>query len=158
MSLRVRLALLITLLFVAVLCAGSTYAIFSARKTITEEIQSAAMLTSNMIAASVSTIQGSGDLELFDKLLYELGRLEMTRHMETIISLDLGAGSTQPLQPAPTIDADAEAPMHAGGARRRRLGAPANPAGPQLRSCVMIAAKPNGVLCSGHPVGVYRAS
>ena len=107
MSLRIRLALVITLLFIAVLCAGSTYAIFSARKTITEEIQSAAMLTSNMIAASISTIQSSGDLDLFDELLYELGRLEMTRHMETIISLDLGAGSTQPLQPAPTIDADA---------------------------------------------------
>lgn len=107
MSLRVRLALLITLLFVAVLCAGSTYAIFSARKAITEEIQSAALLTSNMIAASVSTIQSSGDLDLFDELLFELGRLEMTRHMETIISLDLGAGSTQPLQPAPPIDADA---------------------------------------------------
>ena len=107
MSLRVRLALLITLLFVAVLCAGSTYAIFNARKTITEEIQSATLLTSNMIAASVSTIQGSGDLDLFDKLLYELGRLEMTRHMETIISLDPGAGSIQPLQPVPPIDADA---------------------------------------------------
>ena len=107
MSLRFRLALVITLLFIAVLCAGSTYAIFNARKTITEEIQSAALLTSNMIAASISTIQSSGDLELFDELLYELGRLEMTRHMETIISLDLGAGSTQPLQPAPPIDADA---------------------------------------------------
>ena len=107
MSLRIRLALVITLLFIAVLCAGSAYAIFNARKTIMEEIQSAALLTSNMIAASISTIQGSGDLELFDELLYELGRLEMTRHMETIISLDLGAGSSQPLQPVPPIDADA---------------------------------------------------
>lgn len=107
MSLRFRLALLITLLFVAVLCAGSAYAIFNARKTITEEIESAALLTSNMIAASVSAIQNSGDMNLFDELLYELARLETTRHMETIISLDLSAGSAQPLQPASPIDADA---------------------------------------------------
>ena len=61
MSLRFRLSLLITLLFIAVLCAGSLYAITSARKTITEEIQSAALLTSNMLAASISTIRSSGD-------------------------------------------------------------------------------------------------
>ena len=107
MSLRFRLALLITLLFIAVLCAGSAYAIFNARKTITEEIESAVLLTSNMIAASVSAIQSSGDMNLFDELLHELARLEMTRHMDTIISLDLGAGSAQPLQPVPPIDADA---------------------------------------------------
>ena len=107
MSLRIRLALLITLLFIAVLCAGSIYAIISARKTITEEIQSAAMLTSSMITASISTIQRSGDLSLYDELLSELGRLETTRHLQILISLDLGVGAAGPLQPALPLDTDA---------------------------------------------------
>ena len=107
MSLRFRLALLITLLFIAVLCAGSTYAIINARKTITKELESTAQLTSGMIAASVSAIRNSDNMKLFDELLYELARLETSRHMETIISLNLGAGSAQPLQPLLPIDANA---------------------------------------------------
>ena len=107
MSLRFRLNLLITLLFIAVLCAGSGYAIISARKTVTEEIQSAALLTSNMITASVSTIQGSGNQGLYDQLLSELSKLETTRHLQILISLDLGVGTARPLQPALPIDADA---------------------------------------------------
>ncbi len=107
MSLRFRLSLLITLLFIAVLCAGSLYAITSARKTITEEIQSAALLTSNMLAASISTIRSSGDPGLYDDLLAELGKLETTRHLQIIISLDLGIGSARPLLPATSLEADA---------------------------------------------------
>lgn len=107
MSLRFRLNLLITLLFIAVLCAGSGYAIISARKTVTEEIQSAALLTSNMLTASISTIQGSGNQGLYDQLLSELSKLETTRHLQILISLDLGVGTARPLQPALPIDADA---------------------------------------------------
>lgn len=107
MSLRFRLNLLLTLLFIAVLCAGSSYAIISARKTVTEEIQSAALLTSNMITASISTIQGSGNQGLYDQLLSELSKLETTRHLQILISLDLGVGAARPLQPALPIDADA---------------------------------------------------
>ena len=103
MSLRFRLSLLITLLFIAVLCAGSIYAIVNARQTITEEIQSAALLTSNMLAASISALQSSGDPGLYDELLSELGKLETTRHLQIIISLDLGIGSARPFaaDPAP---------------------------------------------------------
>ena len=107
MSLRFRLSLLITLLFIAVLCAGSLYAIINARKTITEEIQSAALLTSNMLAASISAIRSSGDPGLYDELLAELGKLETTRHLQIIISLDHGIGSARPLQPAAPLDSDA---------------------------------------------------
>ena len=107
MSLRFRLNLLITLLFIAVLCAGSSYAIISARKTIMEEIQSVAHLTSNMLTASISTIQSSGDPDLYDQLLAELRKLETTRHLQILISLDLGLGSAQPLQPSLAVDADA---------------------------------------------------
>ncbi|MCY4210497.1 MAG: histidine kinase [Gammaproteobacteria bacterium] len=107
MSLRVRLALLITLLFVAVLGAGSVYAITSARKTITEEIRSAALLTSNMLAASIAAIQDAGDLGLYDELLSELERLETTRHLQIIISLEPGAGSAQPLQTSLPLDTEA---------------------------------------------------
>ena len=107
MSLRFRLSLLITLLFIAVLCAGSLYAITNARKTITEEIQSAALLTSNMLAASISAIRSSGDPGLFDDLLAELGKLETTRHLQIIISLDHGIGSARPLLPATSLDSDA---------------------------------------------------
>ncbi len=107
MSLRVRLALLITLLFIAVLCAGSIYAIINARKTITEEIQSAALLTSNMLAASVSAIQHTGDPGLYDELLSELDRMETTRHLQIIISLDSNTSSVQALQPGLPIEADA---------------------------------------------------
>ena len=107
MSLRFRLSLLITLLFIAVLCAGSLYAIINARKTITEEIQSAALLTSNMLAASISAIRSSGDPGLYDELLAELGKLETTRHLQIIISLDHGIGSARPLQPTAPLDSDA---------------------------------------------------
>ena len=107
MSLRFRLTLLITLLFIAVLCAGSVYAIISARKTVTEEIQSAALLTSNMLTASISTIQGSGSQGLYDQLLSELSKLETTRHLQILISLDLGVGTARPLQPALPLHAEA---------------------------------------------------
>ena len=107
MSLRFRLNLLITLLFIAVLCAGSSYAIISARKTVTEEIQSAALLTSNMITASISTIQSSGNQGLYEQLLSELSKLETTRHLQILISLDLGVGTARPLQPTLPINADA---------------------------------------------------
>ena len=96
MSLRFRLNLLITLLFIAVLCAGSSYAIISARKTVTEEIQSVALLTSNMLTASISTIQSSGNQGLYDQLLSELSKLETTRHLQILISFDLGMGSRPP--------------------------------------------------------------
>ena len=107
MSLRFRLTLVITLLFIAVLCAGSSYAIISARKTVTEEMQSAALLTSNMLTASISTIQSSGNLGLYDQLLSELAQLEATRRQQILISLDLGVGNAQPLQPPLPVDADA---------------------------------------------------
>lgn len=107
MSLRFRLTLLITLLFIAVLCAGSSYAIISARKTVTEEIQSAALLTSNMLTASISTIQSSDDQGLYDQLLSELSKLETTRHLQILISLDLGVGTARPLLPSLPLDAEA---------------------------------------------------
>ena len=107
MSLRFRLALLITLLFIAVLCAGSIYAIISARKTITEEIQSAALLTSNIIAASISTIQSAENLRLYDELLAELGKLETTRHLHILIASDPISAATAAQQPTLPIDADA---------------------------------------------------
>lgn len=109
MSLRFRLTLLITLLFIAVLCAGSSYAIISARKTVTEEMQSAALLTSNMLTASISTIQSSGNQGLYDQLLSELAQLEATRRQQILISLDLGVGNARPLQPPLPVDADAPA-------------------------------------------------
>ena len=107
MSLRFRLTLLITLLFIAVLCAGSSYAIISARKTVTEEIQSAALLTSNMLTASISTIQSSDNQGLYDQLLSELSKLETTRHLQILISLDLGVGTAHPLLPSLPLDAEA---------------------------------------------------
>ena len=107
MSLRFRLNLLITLLFIAVLCAGSSYAIISARKTVTEEIQSVALLTSNMLTASISTIQSSGNQGLYDQLLSELSKLETTRHLQILISLDLVVGAVRPQQPDMPINADA---------------------------------------------------
>ena len=107
MSLRFRLTLLITLLFIAVLCAGSVYAIISARKTVTEEIQSAALLTSNMLTASISAIQSSDDQGLYDQLLSELSKLETTRHLQILISLDLGVGTARPLLPSLPLDAEA---------------------------------------------------
>ena len=40
-------------------------------------------------------------------MLAELGKLETTRHLQIIISLDLGIGSARPLLPATSLEADA---------------------------------------------------
>lgn len=107
MSLRVRLSLLITLLFIAVLSAGSIYAINSARIAVKEEMQSAAQLTSNVLEVSIATIQSSGDLDLRDHLLNELVNLEAARHLRVIINFNSGIGSGLPLRPTSPVNSEA---------------------------------------------------
>ena len=93
--------------FIAVLGAGSIYAISSARKAVKEEMQSAARLTSNMLEVSIATIQGSRDLSLRNQLLNELVNLEATRHLQVIINFNSDIGSALPLRPALPINSDA---------------------------------------------------
>ncbi len=107
MSLRARLNLLIIILFVFVLAAGSIYAINSARKAVKEEVQSVARLTSNLVEISIATIQSSDDPDLHDNLLNELTNLEAIRHQQVIVNFNSNIGSDLPLQPALPIDSDA---------------------------------------------------
>jgi len=107
MSLRVRLNILITILFVFILIAGSFYAIHSARKTVNQEMHSVARLASNLIQVSVSTIHGAGDINLYGRLLVELEALNQTRHLQVMIN-DRGAPAVPP-QPVLSIAANAPA-------------------------------------------------
>jgi len=106
MSLRVRLNLLLIVLFVFVLATGSVYAIQGARKVVREETQSAARLTSILVEANIAAAQESGASGLSEKLLRELARLEPMRHQRIVINVD-GDLSANPLPPP--MDADAPA-------------------------------------------------
>lgn len=82
MSLRARLSLLITLLFLLILVGGSVFIIENARRSIHDEVKSAATFTLQLIDIALSTRTESGKSILAESLLSNVSQLESSRHLQ----------------------------------------------------------------------------
>ena len=107
MSLRLRISLLSTLLFIVVLGAGSVYAIYSARRAVELETESVVGLTADLLEASVTALEESKDPYLRNLLLYELTRVETSRHLQFIVNLSASGGPVLPSGPRLNMEAAA---------------------------------------------------
>ncbi len=81
MSLRFRLNLFITLLFLMVLVSGSIYVIHNARQAVMDEVRATAYLTLQLINIALSDTAGSSDSERQNHVLEQIADLESTRHL-----------------------------------------------------------------------------
>lgn len=105
MSLRLRISLLSTLLFTIVLGAGSVYAIQSARRAVELETESVVELTADLLEASVVALEESKDPYLRNLLLYELTKVEASRHLQFVVNL-----SGPVLPSGPRLNSQVDAP------------------------------------------------
>ena len=81
MSLRVRLNLLITLLFIGLFIFSSFYIISTARSTVRHEVESTAKLALNLINIAISSSSYEQDADKHLNLLNSLTELDQTRHL-----------------------------------------------------------------------------
>ena len=81
MSLRIRLNLLITLLFLLVFISGSFYVIDNARSSVKEEVKSTARLTLQLINIALTSTKKSKDAEIQTRVLEQIASMESIRHL-----------------------------------------------------------------------------
>lgn len=84
MSLRARLNLLITLLFILCMFGAGAYVVNNAREGIIQRIETAAHLTMQLIEATMITDKTGSETE--QRLLVQLAGLEITEHLKIFIS------------------------------------------------------------------------
>lgn len=106
MSLRVRLNILITLLFALILVAGSFYVINNARSAIKDEMQSVAKLTLQLLEIALQSNTGNS-YEIQASVLQRIVNLESTRHLEIELKQTGNMDNMIPLRISPTITANA---------------------------------------------------
>lgn len=81
MSLRVRLNLLITLLFIGLFIFSSFYIISNARRTVQHEVESTADLALKLIHIAISSNRSEQNEDEHLTLLNNLSKLDQTRHL-----------------------------------------------------------------------------
>ncbi len=81
MSLRIRLNLLITLLFVSLFICSSFYIITNARNAVQHEVESTANLALQLIQIAFSSASLDSDEQKQIQILRRLSELELTRHL-----------------------------------------------------------------------------
>ncbi len=105
MSLRFRLNLLITLVFVAILLIGSALVIHNARKALAKETQSTAQLTLQLLELAFIQTNPESQLTHQSKLMRQIKKFGKTRHLH--IEIIHGEG----LDPFPTeVEYKSDAP------------------------------------------------
>lgn len=82
MSLRFRLNLFITLLFLLIFIGGSFYVIEIARKSVRSEVQSSANLALQLINIALTSSKDSNSIAAQTQVLEEIARLESIRHLD----------------------------------------------------------------------------
>ena len=97
MSLRVRLNILITLLFAMVFIGAGAFVINNARGAVSEEIDSSARHTLQLIEVLLESVDLSDRLGLQELVLENLSKLESTRHLQ--ISVLRLMGKDQQIKP-----------------------------------------------------------
>jgi len=107
MSLRARLSILITLLFLLIFVGGSVFIINNARRAIHDEVQSAASFTLQLIEIALSSINESGQSDMEENLLAKVSRLESSRHLQIRILNHSNLENRVPVSAEIPINADA---------------------------------------------------
>lgn len=109
MSLRLRLSLLITILFLLILAGGSFYVINNARIAIYEEVNSTASLTLQLIEIGLINASTQTQLEEQNRILEALSNMEGTRHLHIQYFRSVNADRKIPVTADFAITADAPA-------------------------------------------------
>ena len=103
MSLRVKLNLLITGLFITVLAGASGYVIHNAREAVSDEMQSTAHLTLQLLGVAVDSERAGLHQEFLDRL----STLESTRHLSIAVLRGHNPRDTVPPQVPMQVHAQA---------------------------------------------------
>jgi len=107
MSLRIRLNIFITLLFAVVLIGAGSYIIGGARRAVSEEIESSARHTLQLIEVLMDTVDISGQLGLQELIVENLSKLQSTRHLQIAVLRQATVGRQFPPPAFPVIAAKA---------------------------------------------------
>jgi two-component system sensor histidine kinase UhpB len=95
MSLRFRLNLFITLLFLLVLVLGVVLVIHNTRRAVRDELQSTANLTLQLLGETITTLEATGDTRDEQGLIARVTSLENTRHLCVGLYDEQGTPSAQ---------------------------------------------------------------
>jgi two-component system sensor histidine kinase UhpB len=107
MTLRFRLNLLITLLFVVVFLGAGVYVVNNARKAVREEIQASAHFALQLVELVLAGAGADSQREFQRDIIGRFSRLESTRHLQIRV-LTHGTGDTSvPPSPPPPVEAAA---------------------------------------------------
>ena len=107
MSLRIRLSILITLLFIVVLIGASGYIITNARRAVSEEIQASALHTLQLVEVLLESIDLSGQTGLQKLVLEKLSTLKSARHLQISVLQQSHMARQFPPQARPVISSEA---------------------------------------------------
>jgi two-component system sensor histidine kinase UhpB len=86
MSLRFRLNLLITTLFLLILLGGSFYVIINVRQAVHNEVEATAHLALQLIEIAISSVETEQET-VQERLLEQIAKLERTRHLRIYIRI-----------------------------------------------------------------------
>jgi two-component system sensor histidine kinase UhpB len=107
MTLRFRLNLLITLLFLVVFFGAGVFVVNSARKAVSDEVRSSANFALQLIELVLASADAAGHREIQADIIGKFSRLESTRHLQIRV-LAHGSGDTAvPPGLRPPVDAQA---------------------------------------------------
>lgn len=109
MSLRVRLNLLITLLFVLVLFSAGAYVIHGARRAVSEEMQSTSSLALQLVDLILAGADRLDQDKLQDYLVEKFSQLESTRHLQIVVAVRSSADDSIPPGVSRPVRSDAPA-------------------------------------------------
>jgi two-component system sensor histidine kinase UhpB len=90
-SLRLRLNLILTLVFVVTLVVGATYTIANARRAIGAELGASIELASRLLASVLTAVPANESLAVVDKLVDDLNRTGKLRHLRIEANFDHAA-------------------------------------------------------------------
>jgi two-component system sensor histidine kinase UhpB len=107
MTLRFRLNLLITLLFVVVFLGAGVYVVNNARRAVREEIQSSAHFALQLVELVLAGAAGDSQREIRSDILGRFSLLESTRHLQIRVLMHGTGGVATPPSPPPPVEADA---------------------------------------------------
>jgi len=108
MSLRVRLNLLITTLFIIILLGSSFYVIHNARIAVEDEMESTANLTLQLVETMLASVDVSERPRLQQRFLDHLARIEATRHLQIRVVRSMSA--EQQFPPGVVMNVHSDAP------------------------------------------------
>ncbi len=107
MSLRARLSILITIVFLLILTAGSGFVIENARRAISDEVHSAARFTVQLIEIALLNTDKTAEHSIEQDILQQVSRLESSRHLQIRILNRSIPGNHLPIMPDQPIHAAA---------------------------------------------------